>query len=139
MADIVLTAAQVRRVKADTDEVMDFTAGATITVGQLVYFDTTTGKLAVADGSGTSTAQVRGIALNGAAAGEPVGVLKRGKIAGYTLAGDYDSRVYLSDTAGAFADAAGTVAVTLGRVVRGNDSSATKLLYFECNWLSQFT
>lgn len=136
MADIALTAAKIGRAHPDTDEVFPAIAGAAITAGQVVYFNTTTGKLAVADGSAAGTAQVRGIALNAAAAGEPVTVLKRGFIEGFTLAGDYDSAAYLSDTAGALADAAGTVAVTVGRVARLGQK---KVLYVDCDWRTAFS
>jgi hypothetical protein len=139
MADITVTAAQVRRVYPDRDEVYDFTAGVAITAGAAVYVDTTTGKLGLADASAAGTAQVRGIALNSAAAGETVAVLMKGVVAGFTLAGDYDSRVYLSNTdSGILGDAAGVVSVIVGRVIRANDSSATKLLLVNTNILTQY-
>jgi flagella basal body P-ring formation protein FlgA len=74
MSAIELTAAQIARVHADRDEVYDKIAASTITVGQVVYL-TTAGKAAPADASVTTTAQVRGIALNNAAAGQVVRVL----------------------------------------------------------------
>jgi hypothetical protein len=141
MADITVTAAQVRRVASHNDEVHDFTAASTITAGQPVYFVTASGKVAAADGSAADTAQVRGVALNAAAAGETVAVLKRGKLAGFTLTSqNFDDRIYLSNTnTGVLADSAGTVSVVVGRVIRANDSSATKLLYVDTNWLTQYS
>jgi hypothetical protein len=140
MTDIVVTAAQVSRVKSYTDEVMDFTVGTAVTAGMPVYVVTSTGKVAPADGSAASTAQVRGIALQSKAAGETVAVLKRGKVEGFTLEGDYDSRVYLSDTTGTLGDSAGTVSVIVGRVVLARGTAGTtKLLYVDTNWLTQYS
>lgn len=139
MADITVTAADVRRVFPDRDECYDHIAGATITAGQLVYLNSS-GKLDLADGSATGTAQLVGIALNGAASGEVVSVLYRGWVAGFTVSGSaYEARLYLSDTAGAFADGAGTVAVTCGRVRAHSDSDLTKLVYFFTAPENQYT
>lgn len=139
MADITVTAAQVKRVYPDRDEVLDYITGVAVTAGAAVYVVAATGKLALADGSAAGTAQVRGIALRDGAAGEVVPVIVRGVIAGFTLAGDYDTRVYLSDTnTGILGDSAGTVSVIVGRVIRSLDSSATKLLYVDTNVLTQY-
>jgi hypothetical protein len=130
MADITVTAAQVGVVFPDEAEIYTAIAGTTITAGAAVFFNTTTGRLALADGSGAGTAIVHGIALNGAGAGQAVSLLKRGHVYGYTLAGDYNSLAYLSDTnTGILGDAAGTVSVVVGRVVPLADSAATKVLY----------
>ena len=139
MADIVVTAAQVKRVYAENDVVRDYIVGTAVTAGVPVYVVTSTGKIAPADGSAASTAQVRGVALRDGAAGEVVPVLRRGIVAGFTLAGDFDSRVYLSDTVGTLGDSAGTVSVIVGRVVRSLDSSATKLLDVDVNLLTQYS
>jgi hypothetical protein len=139
MSAIELTAAQIARVHADRDEVYDKIAASTITVGQVVYL-TTAGKAAPADASVTTTAQVRGIALNNAAAGQVVSILRRGAIAGFTISAlTYEDRVYLSDTTGALDTAAGTVAVTVGRVEGGSDSGISKYLYIDVNVLAQYT
>lgn len=139
MADITVTAANVGRAYPDRDEAFDLIAAETITAGQIVY-QNSAGKAALADGSATGTAQVRGIALNGGRAGQAIAVLKRGWVEGFAITGlAYDARVYLSDTAGALADAAGTVAVTVGRVVGATDGALTKLLYVDCNYLAQYT
>jgi hypothetical protein len=66
--------------------------------------------------------------------------LKRGKVEGFTLEGDYDSRVYLSDTTGTLGDSAGTVSVIVGRVVLARGTAGTtKLLYVDTNWLTQYS
>lgn len=142
MADIVVTAAQVRRVESSNDIVLNLIAGGTVTEGMAVIMDATTGKMSGADGGATGTAQVVGIALNAAAAGQALAVLAYGKLAGFTLAGNYYSRVYLSDTGtnvGVLADAAGTVPVTIGRVWPVTDGSGVKLLFVQTNFLAQYT
>ncbi len=139
MANLTVTAAQVRRVYPDRDEAYDVTASTAVTAGQAVYCVTATGKYAAADGSAAGTAQVRGLALNDAAAGETFTMLVRGVVAGFTLSSqNFDDRIYLSDTdSGILADSAGTVSIVVGRVVRANDSSATKLLYFFTHYEDQ--
>jgi hypothetical protein len=130
MADIALTAARVSPVNEFEYEAWTLLAGATITRGQAVAIDATTGKAAVADGSTGAANNVRGIALNGAAAGEAVTIMVHGSLYGFTLAGNYDSAVYLSNTAGALADAAGDVSVVVGRVRPMHDGATpTKVLY----------
>lgn len=117
MTDIALTAANIGRARPDMDEVLNLKAGATITAGQAVYFDTD-GEVIVSDASALGTAKFLGIALNSATAGRPVQVLVRGFCYGFTLTGiNYGTIVYLSDTAGALADAAGMVSMTAGMVM----------------------
>lgn len=138
MADIALTAAQVRPIDPVESEIIDLIASVAITKGQVVYIDTA-GKAAIADGSAAGTAQARGIALESVGAGQVVSVLKRGRLAGFTVSGlNGDARLYLSATAGALADAAAVVAVTCGRVVVMNDGpTLTKVAYFDFDWLTQ--
>lgn len=137
MADIAVTAAQVAAVFPQKAEIYSFIATEAITAGQAVYF-LSTGKAGVADANASGKQQVRGIALNGAAAGQAVDVLKRGHVAGFTL-GTYNTLVYLSDTAGNLADAAGTVSAPVGRIVALSDSSLTKALYVDLSWTSVFS
>lgn len=142
MADIVVTTAEVRRVEPSNDVVVNHIAGAAITAGMAVVMDATTGRVSGGDGSATGTAQVVGIALNAAAAGQGVAVLMQGKLAGFTLAGNYYTRVYLSDTGsntGTLADAAGTVAVVVGRVWPVTDGSGTKVLMVSTVINNQYT
>ena len=76
-------------------------AGATITAGQAVYLDSTTGKLALADANaaGAEARQPIGIALNGGAANQPVMVQTAGEVTiGATLTAGL--AYYLSDTPG---------------------------------------
>lgn len=132
MADIAVTAAQVAVLFPHTAEVYSFIAAETITAGQAVYF-TSAGKAGVADANASGKQQVRGIALNGAGAGQAVDVVKRGHVAGFTL-GTYNTLVYLSDNAGELADAAGTVSAAVGRIVALSDSALSKALYVDLSW-----
>ena len=129
MTDITVTAAQVGLVDPIKAKVRSYIAGATITKGQAVYIDPTTGKVNLADANGSGTLQFRGIALNGGAAGQAIDVCEEGLLYGFTLAGNYDSLVYLSNTAGALADAGGGTTVVCGRVAPLADRSITKVLH----------
>ena len=123
MADIVVTAAQVAQIYTRI-------AGVAITAGKPVYQVAATGLLALSDGSAAGTAVVHGIALETKGIGQAVSVLKRGHCAGFTLAGNYGTAVYLSDTdSGILGDGAGTVSVVVGRVIALPDSAVTKVLY----------
>lgn len=136
MADIALTAAQIAPVENVSREVFTFIAGETITAGQAVYFIAASGKVGVADANAAGKQQFRGIALNGGGAGQAIDVLSRGMVYGYTISGlNADAIVYLSDTAGALADGAGTMTVNCGRVVRLSDASNTKVLWISADWL----
>lgn len=97
MADLTVTAANVQPPASGAFSVTG-TAGAAITAGQVVYLDsaTSTYKLAKADVL-AANAPV-GIALNGAAIGQPVAVLTAGPITiGATLTPGVG--YYLSKTA----------------------------------------
>lgn len=117
MVDLVVTATSVAA--GGNARTINGTAGATITAGQAVYLDTTTNTYKLAD-TDSATAAVRspaGIALNGAASGQPVAVQTSGKITigATTVVG---APYYLSGTAGGvcpYADvAAGDYPVFLG-------------------------
>ncbi len=80
MADLTLTAANVLAGSNATTNLG--TAGATITAGQVVYFDDTTKTYKLAD-TDSATAAVRspiGLALNGASSGQPLMVQTGGDI-----------------------------------------------------------
>lgn len=99
MADISITAANVVAGSGALTE--SAAALATITAGQVVYKDATTGNFGLADNN-SGTAAVRapyGIALNGASAGQPLTVVKSGPVTiGGTLTAG--ATYYLSDTPG---------------------------------------
>jgi hypothetical protein len=99
MADLSITAANVIAGSGATRKVG--IAGATITAGQVVYRDSADGKYKLADNnSATAAARApKGIALNGAANGQPLCVLTEGAVTiGATLTAGV--AYYLSDTPG---------------------------------------
>lgn len=103
MADVSITANNVAPGTGALTEQM--VAGATITAGQVVYKDTSDSDKAKLADSNSATALARspyGIALNGAASGQPVVVLKAGLITiGGTVA--VGTIYVLSGTAGGIA------------------------------------
>lgn len=99
MADVSITAANV--VAGSGARIVHGTANATVTAGQAVYYDSSTDRYGLAD-SNSGTAALRtpvGIALNGAANGQPLAVLLSGPV---TIGGTLTAGVayYLSDTPG---------------------------------------
>lgn len=99
MADLSITAASV--LAGATAKRKLGTAGATITAGKVVYLDESDSEYKLAD-CDSATAAVRspdGIALNGAADGQPLVVLEEGPITiGATLTAG--TTYYLSPNAG---------------------------------------
>lgn len=136
--ELTVTAALVRDASpASLNSVkINLLAGVAITAGQVVYMNTS-GAAALADASAAGTAVAIGIALNGAAAGEPVTILVYGFCAGFTLSSEsYGELMKLSDTAGAIDDGGGspTVSAPIGRVWSIGDSAATKTLFVNCSY-----
>lgn len=134
MANITVTANDVSQIHPGQDEVYSMIAGVAVTAGAPVYVVTSTGKLALADGSAAGTVMLAGIALTAAGIGEPCAVMKRGKVAGFTLGGDYWSKVYVSDDVGRLADAAGTKGGVIGLVVPSSEATVQKQLYIDAQW-----
>lgn len=99
MTDLVVTAASV--ISSPGSKVSHNTAGATITAGQIVFRDPTDTKQKLADNNaaGAPTRAPKGIALNGAADGQPLAVHEEGDI---TIGAVLTPGVayYLSDTPG---------------------------------------
>lgn len=103
MSDLSITAASV--VKGADASIETGIAGATVTAGQPVYLDETTGKYLLSDNNASGKKSVRGIALNGASLNQPLTIQTRGEITiGATLTAG--SPYYLSGTAGGIAPAA---------------------------------
>ena len=105
MADVTVTAASV--LAGSNARIDHGRAGATITAGQVVYKENATGLYKLAD-SNSATAEVKtpeGIALNGAANGQPLAVHQGGDITigGTLVAG---TAYYLSETPGGIQPAA---------------------------------
>lgn len=99
MADLTITAANV--VAGTGSNIGTGTANASITAGQVLYLDSTTGRYGLADNN-SATAAVRapvGIALHATASGQPIAFLTSGPI---TIGATMTAGVayYLSDTAG---------------------------------------
>jgi hypothetical protein len=100
MADLSITAANV--VKGADALVENGTAGASITAGQPVYLDDTTGKFLLSDNNAAGKKTVRGVALHAASNNQPLAIQRRGDITiGGTLTAG--SRYYLSGSAGGIA------------------------------------
>lgn len=136
MAIISTTPAQVRPILPATADIVDGIAGVAVTAGQAVYWDAN-GRLVLSNASAAGTAKFAGIALNSVGANQAVSVLKRGYLGGYAVTSlAYGAKLYLSNTAGAVDDAAGTVSVVIGAVVPMSDHSRTKVAYFEADYLS---
>ena len=119
MADLTLLTANKLEV-VESIEQMTLPTAEVCSPGQAVRLDTSTGKWTKSNGSSAGEARIYGLVVGGVAnvAGMPVTAIRQGVIDGYDLSGlAYDAPVYLSDTDGALADAAGTVSVVVGRVI----------------------
>lgn len=78
MTDISITAASVLGDGSSQRETM--TAGVAVTAGQAVYLDNTTHTYKLSDSNLTGAKTVRGIALNSAAANQPLTIQKSGPV-----------------------------------------------------------
>lgn len=135
MSDIDVTAALVARVyPGDMDVAYNVILASGVSPGQSL-FQNAAGGYALTDASHTATDGFRGIALELNVASGIVSMLQRGVLFGYDLSGlNYDDPVYLSNTAGALADAAGDNSVLVGRVVSVTDPDKTKVLYIDAEY-----
>lgn len=114
----LVTADRVRIV--ESIEQMTLPAGGTITAGDAVRIDATTGRFVRALADTAANARIWGIASNSATAGLVVTAIRRGVMDGWDFdADDYDAEMYLSNTAGRIDNAAGTVSTVIGRVIPG--------------------
>lgn len=137
MADLTVTASKVAPLNPLASEFITFIAASTITAGQPCY-QTSAGKAAPADANAAGLQQVRGIAVNAAAAGQPVDLIIKGLLGGFTISQAYDTQLFLSDTVGAIADAAGTKSVPVGRVVGLTDKAVTKAIFVDVSMATQW-
>ncbi|MEQ1956009.1 hypothetical protein [Mesorhizobium sp. CN2-181] len=99
MADVTIAAANV--LAGAGAEIEHGIAGATETAGQALYRDAVDSRLKVSDNDGAAAVRkVRGLALNGAANGQPMAIIRRGPvtIGGTLVAG---TTYCLSSTPGA--------------------------------------
>lgn len=118
MADLTLTTAN--KISVDTagpNVQISGVAGAAITAGSPVCFDGTNDTFIVADANNAAADAVVGIATRTVASGEPLTALRRGLMSGWANLPVPGKLVYVSDTAGALGDAAGTASLPVGIVV----------------------
>lgn len=119
MGDISLTAANVRALQANGAVVRSFTAGGSITVGDLVYI-ASDGDVEQADGTGQASAKAIGIAVESydgetsINSGDSVSVCVLGPVSGFSGMTPGQT-LYTSDTAGNVSDTAGTYTHVIGR------------------------
>jgi hypothetical protein len=123
MADIALvTANRVSVVESTIQATLP--AAEAIVAGAPVRLDTTTGRFTNANATSAAEARIYGIAARTVAAGEAVTAIRKGVMDGFNLdAMAYDAAVHLSNTDGRLADAAGTTAAIVGRVIPGTSSN----------------
>jgi hypothetical protein len=128
MTAITVTAGQVGAIWPLNAEIRTRIAAEALTAGDSVYINSN-GKVAKSNGGAAGTAKFRGVCLETVGAGQAVGCHIAGEIGGFDVSGlAYDAVVYLSDTAGKFDTAAGTVSVVAGRVAPMSDKDKTKVL-----------
>ena len=120
MADLSITARSVRPLPQAI--IRDFIAGGSGNVGDAVYIDTT-GKVQQGNAGAAGTAIARGIVVGAGgagvltfAAGDTVSVVLLGGVVGFSGAAK-GVTVFLSNTAGKIADAAGTVSKKMGLTI----------------------
>lgn len=137
MADIALVAnAKVRPVSgvANAHRQMTHEAAEAIALGQVYRLDTNGKAVKAAAGSAGTAGTELFIAIDAALqAGNTVTGLSNGLLDGYNLDSQaYGAQIFLSNTTGTLADAAGTVSVAVGRVTSspftGAPSGADKVL-----------
>jgi hypothetical protein len=122
MANIALVTAN-RVSVVESVQQKTLVAAEAITAGAPVRIDTA-GKFTNANGTTTTENDAYGIATKTVVAGEALTAVKLGTMDGFDLSGlAYNARVYISDTDGRLADAAGTASKVVGRVVPGTSTT----------------
>lgn len=135
MANFDLTTANRVEVVKVYEMLPPLVAAEAIVAGAPIRIDTA-GKATNGNGTTTTENAVKGIALRTVAAGEALTAMKRGILDGYAFGSTaYAAPVYVSDTDGTLADAAGTASKVVGWVCPGNattlGTAADKLLMVE--------
>lgn len=141
MVDLTVTAAQVGLVNPEKAETFMVCLAETVTAGQPIFFDSN-GKAQLADANAAGEQQARGLTLAAGAAGQVISALKRGLVEGFTLTSQsYDDPIFISDTVGVLADAAGTLSVPVGLVVphTKDASNIEKKLYLDFRWRGDYS
>lgn len=99
---------------------MTLPAAEAIIAGAPVRLDTANGKFTNANATNANEARIYGIATKTVAAGEALTAIRKGVMDGFDVSAlAWDADIYLSDTDGRIADAAGTVSTKVGRVIPG--------------------
>lgn len=125
MAAIALVTADRIEIVGMTKQQRTLAAGADITAGQAVQ-ESSTGKWTLANATTAALARNAYVATRTVKSGESVTAVREGLLDGYDLSGlAYNAPVYLSDTAGTLADAAGTVSHIMGYVEAGTGQQIT--------------
>lgn len=123
MADLTVTATKVGVPFPHDARIRSQIAGAALNGGVCVYVDSS-GKAQLSSGTTAAKATFKGIAIPrmntgyAAGSGQAVEIVEEGEVEGFDLSGlAYGALVYVSDTDGALADAAGTHSAVVGCVV----------------------
>ncbi|MFZ6028032.1 MAG: hypothetical protein ACOYYS_09980 [Chloroflexota bacterium] len=123
MTDLALVTANRLRV-VETLEQMTLPAAEAITAGMSVRIDTSTGKFTKANATTTAEKRAYGMATKTVAAGQAVTAVRKGVVDGYDISSlAYDAEVFLSDTDGMPADAAGTIEKKIATVIAGTSTT----------------
>lgn len=141
MADLAITVAKISPVKPEDAEIIQVVVAETVTAGQPLFQDSN-GKGQLADANAAGERQARYLTLEAGVANQSISCLKKGYVEGFTLTSQsFDDPIFLSDTVGVLADAAGTVTVPVGLVASIAKDSATisKVLYLEFRWREDYT
>lgn len=136
MADLAITAANISVIKPEDAEIVQVIVAETVTAGQPLFFDSN-GKGQLADANAAGEQQARCLTLEGGVANQSLSCLKQGFVEGFTLTDQsFDDPIFLSDSVGVLADAAGTLEVPVGLVAPIAKDSATisKILYLRFRW-----
>ncbi len=136
MTTLSITAANVRVARRADEHQHTAPAGEAFSAGQYIRWNTSTGKFELGNASSSGEVGDGFIAENSAAVGDPATGLKGPVLldVGDALSSlNYGASVYLSDTDGTLADAAGTVSTVVGKVVPGWAGTAKKLLRITLN------
>ena len=91
-------------------------AAEAIVAGAPVRIDTT-GKFTNGNGTTSTEAAIYGLATRTVVAGDALTAIRKGRMDGFVFSGAYWAAIYVSDTDGRLADAAGTVSVVAGRII----------------------
>jgi hypothetical protein len=119
MTDLALVTANKIEVVKSLEQ-LTLPAVEAITAGMVVRLDTSTGKFTKANATLAAEKRAYGIATETVVAGQALTAIRKGIMDGYDLSGlAYDANVYMSDTDGMLADAAGTIEALAGRVIPG--------------------